>query len=106
MLMRIYENARGHGDSLHAVTRWSLTPWIIRRLKISYFLKAGYLMTKFSIINLRQRIAEMPTVDFDSEGEELIRRDDVLALLRDGADQIPLSDKSETYGEEVENATT
>ena len=39
-------------------------------------------MARLSIINLRQSVAEMPTVDFDSEGEELIRRDDVLALLK------------------------
>lgn len=24
MLMRIYENARGHGDSVHAVNRWEI----------------------------------------------------------------------------------
>lgn len=24
MLTRIYENARGHGDSTHAVTRWEI----------------------------------------------------------------------------------
>ena len=24
MLMRIYENARGHGDSTHAVARWEV----------------------------------------------------------------------------------
>lgn len=41
-------------------------------------------MIDFSVINLRQSVAEMPTVDFDSEGEELIRRDDVLTLLKDG----------------------
>jgi hypothetical protein len=50
------------------------------------------------IINLRQCIAEFPTVDFDSEGEELIRRDDVLALLKADADQKPLSDNDDAYG--------
>lgn len=45
------------------------------------FFEAGW-MARLSIINLRQCVAEMPTVDFDSEGEELIRRDDVLALLK------------------------
>jgi hypothetical protein len=44
---------------------------------------AGW-MARTSIVNLRQRIAEMPIVDFDSEGEGLIRRDDVLALLKNG----------------------
>ena len=37
-----------------------------------------------SIIDLRQSIAEMPTIDFDSNGEELIRRDDVILLMADG----------------------
>lgn len=42
---------------------------------------AGWI-ARLSVVNLRQSIAEIPTVDFDSDGEELIRRDDVLALLK------------------------
>lgn len=50
------------------------------------YFEAGWL-ARFSVIALRQSVAEMPTVDFASDGEELIRRDDVFALLRAGVEK-------------------
>lgn len=54
-------------------------------LDFMYF-EAGW-NARFSVVNTRQAIAEMPTVDFASDGEELIRRDDVFALLRAGVEK-------------------